>query len=121
MMIFKKFWKKWTLISFFFVVAFFIYVTLNQKSCEEYYEQEKNIYFEGIITKKIINKNEHNYPILIIEGNGETIRYNLTSDLSGLYDFAEIGDEIKKEKGFNEITVKRNSNEIVYILDYGCK
>lgn len=117
----KTLWRKWTFISFLLVITFLIYQTLNQKSCRDYFEEEKSICFDGVITNKFVDKNEHNYPILIIDGNDETIRYNMTSDLSGLFDFVEIGDEIIKEKGFNQISVKRDIKKVVFFLDYGCK
>jgi hypothetical protein len=121
MMTFKQIWKRWTLISFILVIIFLVYQTMNLPSCEVYYEQEKEIHYNGIITKKFIDEKEHNYPIIKIDEGEKIIVYNLSSDISGLFDFLKEGDRVIKRQGTNNIVVQRDGKEASFTLDYGCE
>lgn len=102
-------------------VMFFIVQILNQPSCLESYIKEKEIHFNGIITKKFIDKKNHNYPMIQILNKGTSLDYNLIHDLSGVFDFVIEGDTIVKKKGTNTIVVKGVFKDTLFVLDYGCK
>ena len=102
-------------------VVFFIVQILNQPSCLESYIKEKEIHFNGIITKKFIDKKNHNYPMIQILNKGMSLDYNLVHDLSGVFDFVEKGDKIIKNKGSNDVIVRRDGEDILFVLDFGCE
>jgi len=119
-MTFKQIWRWWTWLSLVLGIIFFVYQTKKLPSCEEYYEQEKEISYNGVITDKFIDKRNHNYHIIKIDEEGKIIDYNLSSDLSGLFKFLEVGDQVIKKKGTNNIIILRNGEKTLFMLDYGC-
>ncbi|MBK6284586.1 MAG: hypothetical protein IPF54_19895 [Draconibacterium sp.] len=81
-------------------------------------QKEKGIYYNGVVTKKFINSEEHNYKTVLLN-NGQELWMNW--DLSGLYEFIEINDSIMKNSGSYAVKVYRDSLEYIYVIDYGCE
>jgi hypothetical protein len=114
-----KNWDMW--IGGICVLIFFIYQVQKQPKCSEYYEQEKEISFNGLVIDKYNDKKNHNFPTILIDESGKQFDYTLQGDSSGLFEFLMISDSIKKKKGFNEYVVNRSGKKFSFLLDYGCK
>jgi hypothetical protein len=61
---------------------------------KEVYEQ--NLSFK--ITQKFIDRDNHNIPVLIYIDNNVQHRMPIMNELMEVYDFAEIGDSVIKQK-----------------------
>ena len=46
---------------------------------------------------------------------------DFTNEISGFYNSLQKGDFISKEKDTLAVTIIRNQDTLVHILDYGCK
>ena len=114
---FKKLWRFLGIIGLIATLIFFLKQPSNNEICLQQYEKEKYNFFNGIVTNKFINKKEHNYKTLILDGK-RTIWMNW--DLSGLYEFIQTNDSIIKNKGSYEVKLYRNSIEYKFSIDFGC-
>lgn len=85
-------------------------------------ENEKNVNnmkFEGKVLKKYLDKKEHLNPVLIT--NDQPYKLIIQIDISRFYEFVEVGDSLKKEKGSLDIRLIRTGLDTVFTIDYGCE
>lgn len=80
----------------------------------------KKLRLSGTIAKKMIDKSNHNNPTLEVSGSGGVKEIQFTNELTGFYDFAMIGDSVRKEAGSLKILVIRNGEIMEKELSYGC-
>jgi hypothetical protein len=83
-------------------------------------DQIKNYYqklaLNGIVSKKYVDKKQHNYPILEIQSNEGIQEVNLCNDNSGLFDYVQESDSVVKIEGTLNVIVFRNNIETTFIL-----
>lgn len=114
--------KEWilNLIAFTLIIVPLILLQLFGLSSECEGEREvNNMKIEGKVLKKFLDKKEHLYPVLII--NGQPHRLIIQIDNSKFYNFVEVGDSLKKEKGNLDIRVIRAGLDTVFTINYGCE
>lgn len=81
----------------------------------------KTTKYKGIISGKYENANKHYLPTLEIkEGNQKKV-FESFRDISGIYDFAQIGDSIIKDSGTLKIEIIRNNKGNNFIIDLNCR
>lgn len=63
--------------------------------------------FNGAITQKYKDRNQHNYETVIIEN--DTLQQTILFDfvMGGLYEFLEVGDSLSKKSGTLDLRLKR--------------
>lgn len=86
-------------------------------------EQARQLAWDGLITEKYVNYNNHSTNTLIIDDKhtGTTRITILKIDISGLYDSVKIGDYIKKNEGELEVKVVNKYGESIIVLDFYCE
>jgi hypothetical protein len=114
----KKIWGVLYIVGIIGVIIFIVSQPSDDEICIQQYKKEKGIYYNGVVTKKFINSEEHNYKTVLLN-NGQELWMNW--DLSGLYEFIEINDSIMKNSGSYAVKVYRDSLEYIYVIDYGCE
>jgi hypothetical protein len=106
-----------------FVLFLILIVSINQLNTKCSNKQSMKFYmelnFNGIISKKFINKSQHNYPILEIKQSGKKIQeVNLSTDNSGLFEYVQENDSIVKKHGLLTVHVYRNAVDTVFTLSW---
>jgi len=88
--------------------------------CLQAFEKIKDLQYNGIVIEKYKDFN-HSTPVFIVESyNQNKVTVSDFRDISGLFNFIEIQDSIIKERHSYEVKIIRNSDERIFIIDYGC-
>ncbi len=123
--------KKKLIIS---TVAFVIFFTLFKifssgnypdffanNGCHTLTERMRAARFCGIVDEKYLDKKSHMDETIIVNNKKSEIMMIIPNELSGLYEFIEVGDSIFKEKESMECYIKRESITKRFEIDFGCK
>jgi hypothetical protein len=119
------------LISVFLAIAFSVFFVLpflfvpkdqilNMSRCQD---EDRAISEEirGVLVEKFRDKESHMWEVIEYSSlSGKQRSLVLLNDRSGAYEYIVQGDSISKSKGSLQLTVKRNDQEIVFQLDFGC-
>jgi hypothetical protein len=75
-----------------------------------------NVEFNGTVTQKYIDRNQHNYETVILEN--ETLKQTILFDfvMGGLYEFIEVGDTLSKKSGSLDLRLKRRDLDTLIIM-----
>jgi hypothetical protein len=124
MSIFKLRWKprKIPLILGFITIIFFVYLAKkkSKEDCIRVREQYFNAEYKGVVNKKFKDKENHAAKTLIIKGKTEKKIFRKYRDISGLYEYARVGDSIYKPKRSLKVKVIREEKETVFTIDLEC-
>ena len=117
--------KRLKIFSFFLMVITIVFsVFLVKKKikedCISVREQFFNTEYEGVVNKKFKDKENHAAKTLIIKGKTEKKIFRKYRDISGLYEYSQVGDSIKKEKGTAKVKITRGDRDTTFILDFNC-
>jgi|WetSurMetagenome_2_1015567.scaffolds.fasta_scaffold06382_5 hypothetical protein len=95
------------------------YYSQKSVSCYEKENIEK-IRFNGIITKKFNDFENHNYNALILSefNMNQSTKLFFINELSRFYDYVSVGDTIVKEYG--SLTINKISKKKIFKLKYDC-
>jgi len=103
-----------------FILFIWLNPTMGERVCK-FYEEDKNYGYEGDVVNKYIDSLNHSYPIVVFgPGYKGTERIDYTHDVSGLFEFIQVGDKVIKKKGTYDVVVTRGDKESIFTLDYGC-
>lgn len=100
-------------ILIFFIGAFVFVLAYNpdfEKNCQKILKREKKMEVIGIVVKKYY-VNQYMYPYLEIKlcSDSSTVKKSYYSELSGIFDYAEVGDSIFKHEGSLNYSIVRDS------------
>jgi hypothetical protein len=70
----------------------------------EYYRDD---IYTGVVIKKLINREQHNYRTIIIEQDDKEQVVLFSFVTGGLYEFIEVGDTLSKKSGSLDLRLKR--------------
>jgi hypothetical protein len=112
------------IISFVLTIITLVILYYDQPSkneiCIDAFIKAGQVEYKGLVDKKYIDIN-HAIPIFIVKDkNNISLKVSNYRDISGLFDYIEVGDSIIKEGDSYEIIVIRNNFEKKFTLDYGC-
>ena len=111
------------IIVFVIIVAFsLLRIPVKEKyNCESFVRMKEKEFY-GCVVKKFRDVGNHNLPTIKIQSQkGEIDQISLLRDISGLYDYLDINDTVKKEKGSESVYVRSISKiDTTFILDYAC-
>ncbi len=107
------------IISLIIVSVWLINKVYNHGNCHDAEKMEFKNNYKGIVLKKYIDNENHNYKIVEIQ-NGRIHKELMDWDKSGLFEFVQKGDSILKELNTLEVKVFRNNVKTTFIIDYGC-
>lgn len=110
-----------------YLILFFL-LSIGLNSCDNLTQKEffdKIVYdeyhsnYEGIVTDKYIDKQNHARPIIIIQHQifGDT-KKDFVFQSSELFDFIKIGDTITKKNGSLKFNLKRKNLDTIIKLDF---
>lgn len=108
------------IIEFFVLVMIFI---LLMKVCTKHelrngIEEIQNLSINGTIKDKNIDRNEHNYRVLIvIDDNNNSRKINIHLDNDELYNFIQINDSIVKIKGELKVKIYRGNHDTLFTIN----
>jgi hypothetical protein len=111
-------------IAVFIIGLVFILLWLGDvvPSGEEQFKKAVKAYelmeFDGVVTNKFIDKDEHNYQKLILKKDSVSKAVVLNIETSGMYDFVEIGDSLKKERESFLVRVVRADLDTMLIMKF---
>jgi hypothetical protein len=113
------------IISFFLMIGtliFFVFIAKKQskEDCINLKEQYRNVEYKGVIDKKFKDRKNHSAKTIIIEENEKNKVFRRYRDISGLYEYARVGDSIYKPKGSLKAKVIRGEKSIVFTIDLNC-
>lgn len=79
-------------------------IELTSGDPSEYY---RNDVYSGVVIKKFIDRQKHDYRTLVIEKDGKVhvVIFSFVTD--GLYEFIEVGDTLHKKSGTLDLRLKR--------------
>ncbi len=118
MTIYRKIWGILYFVGIIGVLIFFISQPSSEELCLQQYKNEKNVFYNGVVTNKYLDSLEHNYKTIILN-NHKTLWMNW--DESGLYEFVQPFDSIVKNSGSYEVKLFRDSMRFTFTIDYGCE
>ncbi|UII34118.1 hypothetical protein LVD17_09860 [Fulvivirga ulvae] len=85
-------------------------------------EQAREVLFNGIVVSKYKDKRNHAYETVEIENPDGLIKSTVfVGEFAGAYELVHEGDSLFKPVGELEMTIVRNGNSQVKVLEYGCK
>ncbi|HYG39217.1 MAG TPA: hypothetical protein VD908_11385 [Cytophagales bacterium] len=103
-------------------LSFFIVSCFN---CNDYYEKEiRPLKINGELKKKNRDKNNNGIPRLVIGNNDKNAIITLYDyEASGLWEFIQIGDIVKKEEGSLTFNIYRKGMNYtdIFSFDIKCK
>lgn len=70
----------------------------------EYY---RNDVYSGVVIKKFIDRQKHDYRTIIIEQENKEHTVIFSFVMGGLYEFIEVGDTLSKKSGTLDLRLKR--------------
>ena len=91
------------------------------KDCIAHENLLKKIEYNGIISGKYENSNKHYLPTLEIKEGNRIKLFESFNYLSGIYNYAQVGDSIKKDSGSLKIIIFRNNEEHDFFVDLNCR
>ncbi len=74
-----------------------------------------------IIIYKYIDKLNHGEPTLKIDVGDSVVLYRKYFDVSGLYEYCQVGDSVSKQSNALEVFVKRGEYRRSFIVDFDCE
>ena len=90
----------------------------NRNYCIKYL---KELEFNGILTKKYIDKKQHNYPMIELYSlRNPRQQINLDLDQSGMFNYVETGDSLIKISGELKVLIYRGTKDTTYYLYNRC-
>ncbi len=100
---------------------FLSFPSFNDAACSRF-KEFKSYKYDYLVLNKYLDSNEHSYPTLILQdGKGNKFpNQDLIMDNSGLFDFLNIGDSIKKKQGDSLVNVVNSSLDTTIEVDFGC-
>jgi hypothetical protein len=103
----------------FFAVVFLIIKYSNRYGNNQTAKFYNELSFSGVISKKYINKKQHNYPILeVMKSDNKIQEINLSTDNSGLFEYVQKKDSVVKMRGSLDVHVFKNSIDKVFTLTW---
>jgi hypothetical protein len=118
--IIKKIWNILTIIGLIVIVIWFIKQPSDHQICRNYYRKAKNYSYNGIVIKKYIDTENHSHKTIKLLRSGDTLTRIFTEDISGFYEYVQIGDNISKKEGSYDIKLFTGREDTIFTLDYGC-
>ena len=118
-----KFYRKWSPIVFFLIIAplFFYYHVSKSSSCADLFKIEKNNTYSGVVLKRYIDRANHMEKTVKINSTHGEKNIFLTFDKSLLFDKIKVGDSIIKQSGSYDVLIKRSEKEFTVQIDYKCR
>lgn len=100
-------------ILIFFIGAFVFVLAYNpdfEKNCHKILKREQNMEVIGFVIKKYY-ANQYMYPYLEIKlcSDSSIVKKSYHSELSGIFDYAEVGDSIYKHEGSLIYTIVKDT------------
>lgn len=92
----------------------------NKPDCDEFLSQIRSERYSGIIIKKFIDKDQHNYKKVILKKDSKTQVILLDQEEGGLFEYLEKGDSISKKGGELILKIVREEKDSIYKLNYYC-
>ena len=89
-----------------------VYENSPDKKASEYYKEYS---YEGIVSNKFIDNEQHNYQTVLIQNGQKTDKLLLDFETSGLFEFIKVGDSIFKKK--NSLKLKLVRFELDTIIE----
>lgn len=77
---------------------------------EEVYSARLNKSIKGVVTDKYEDKEHHMHKTIEVNN----VKHIFSRDVSGLYEFVEVGDSLYKEDSTADIKLIRDSKEFVF-------
>ncbi len=105
-----------------FTILFLLsFPSLNDSACNSF-KDFKRYKYDYVLINKYLDSTQHSYPTLILQDSqGNKIKnQDLIKDNSGLFDFVNIGDSIKKKEGDSLVNVINNRLDTIIEVDFGC-
>jgi len=104
--------KKVYIILFFVLIIFTVIVFLFTKKALEFTsgnpsEYYSNDFYSGVVVKKFIDREQHNYRTIIIEQYDNEYTLIFSFVMGGLYEFIEVGDTLSKKSGTLDLRLNR--------------
>jgi hypothetical protein len=88
--------------------------------CDQFISRMKSVRYNGIIIKKYIDTNQHNYKKVILKEDIETQVILFDQEEGGVFQYLEKGDSISKKDGDLTMKIVRGEKDSIYKLNYYC-
>jgi hypothetical protein len=112
-----------------FLMSFAVFILIvnlllpsKNELCHKAYKKIRSIEYNGKIINTYLDYNNHAIPTYeVIEDNDNVIKITDFRDMSGLFEYIEVGDSIIKYKNSYTVSVFRKNQKMDFILNYNCK
>jgi hypothetical protein len=102
---------------FLLVFWLIIYYLINYNKME-FKNDTTMMQFIGILSFKHLDKTDHNRPKIFINCKDTSITYDLTNDLSGLFEYIRVGDSIEKFAKSIKVRVHNVHRDTIFELKF---
>lgn len=108
------------------IFGIMLYVYFPSKNSTNCYADQifKEQAFEGVVSRKYLDKNQHSVPIIEIKSiqNNRTDKVDLFGEFSGMYNSLNINDTIKKERSTNTVYIRKHGVYVIFgDADFQCE
>lgn len=112
-------WFVICIVGFIIILKWFDTITpTREEEIKNVISSYRNKYYSGIIVKKYIDREEHNFKKIILKENHleRTLLFNM--EIGGIYDFFTEGDSLIKEKGSLQVRVIRKDLDTLINMQF---
>jgi hypothetical protein len=102
------------------LLLFYVFKPTERKICMKAYSATIKMQYIGIVKDKFIDNRNHLAPTIIVDSGHDSITITDFRDESGLFEYLEKGDSIKKIDNSPIVLVKRNGTNLSFTITYNC-
>jgi len=102
------------------LLLFFVFKPTERKICMKAYSEAMKMQYKGIVKARFIDNRNHLAPTIIVDSGHDSITITDYRDKSGLFEYLEKGDSIKKINNSPIVIVKRNGTNLSFTITYNC-
>ncbi len=119
---FKSMFKIWfviCIVGIIIILKWFDTITpTSQDEIENVITSYRNEYYSGVIIKKFIDREEHNFKKIILKENNLERTLLFDMEVGGIYEFFTVGDTLIKNKGSLKVRVIRKDIDTLINLQF---
>lgn len=118
--------KEWNIISFLLAIGtcfgFLIFTESSKEdACKVAFLKYSEMSLNGRVSKRFVDPMNHNAKTLnMVKGDSQWLYYHSIYDVSGFFDFVEVGDSVIKQASSPRIHVIRKDKKAFFDLEFRC-
>lgn len=110
--------KKVLKVSIFLILFASLIYGIDYCSDKSFNKKMDTLKLNGKVVKKYVDKKDHNRLKLIILENKYSITLDLVNETSGLYDYIQVGDSIRKIENKRDVRIYNTNKDSIFVMSF---